>query len=145
MLITVAMLLCSVVANAYDFEVDGIYYNIHSMPDLTVQITAGENKYSGEVIIPSTVSYKSKTLTVTSIGYEAFYKCDGLTSITIPNSVTSIWQRAFYGCSRLTSITIPNSVTSIGNGAFYGCSGLKSVTIPNSVTSIGDYAFYGCI
>ena len=84
---------------------------------------------------------------VTSIGYDAFYGCSGLTgSLTIPNSVTSIEGAAFYGCSELTgSLTIPNSVTSIGGAAFYGCSGLTgSLTIPNSVTSIEGYTFYGC-
>ena len=137
-------LLCSATASAYDFEVDGIYYKVLSFSDLTVEVTKGDNEYSGEVIIPSTVSYKSKTLTVTSIGGSAFYNCTGLTSIEIPSSVTSIGNYAFDGCSGLTSVTIGNSVTSIGIGAFYGCSGLTSVTIGNSVTSIGNYAFYLC-
>ena len=66
--VTVMVLLCSVSANAYDFEVDGIYYKILSLSDLTVKVTEGDNEYSGEVIIPSTVSYKSKALRVTSIG-----------------------------------------------------------------------------
>ena len=81
---------------------------------------------------------------VTSIGNEAFYGCRGLTSMTIGNSVTSIGDDAFFRCSGLTSVPIPNSVTSIGYGAFKGCSGLTSVTIPNSVTSIGNSAFYNC-
>ena len=80
---------------------------------------------------------------VTSIGYDAFDGCTGLTSVTIPSSVTSIGQKAFYNCSGLTSVTIPESVTSIGGSAFAGCSGLTSVTIPLSVTSIGDHAFSG--
>ena len=98
MLIAVATLLFSATASAYDFEVDGFYYNIISLSDLTVGVTAGDNKYSGEMIIPSTVTYKSKTLTVTLIGYYAFYNCYGLTSVTIPNSVTSIDTDAFNGC-----------------------------------------------
>ena len=144
MLMTIAVLLCSATVHAYDFEVDGIYYNILSKSELTVEVTKGDNKYSGEVVILSTVSYKSKTLTVTSIGEEAFIGCSGLTSIEIPNSVTSIGDYAFSGCSGLTSIEIPNSVTSIDYGMFHGCSGLTSFEIPNSVTSIGGSAFQNC-
>ena len=81
---------------------------------------------------------------VTSIGVGAFNGCTYLRNITIPDSVTSIGWSAFAGCVSLTSIIIPNSVTSIGNYAFYLCTGLTSITIPNSVTSIGDRVFYGC-
>ena len=99
--------------------------------------------YSGtltDVVIPS--YYKGYN--VTSIGSSAFYNCNGLTSITIPDSVTSIGYEAFHGCTGLTSITIPNSVTSIGIYAFSSCQGLTSVTIGNGVTSIGSSAFYNC-
>ena len=82
--------------------------------------------------------------TVTSIGKYSFRGCYGLTSITIPSSVTSVGDSAFSGCTGLTSITIPSSVTSIGSDAFYNCSGLTSITIPSSVTSIGSGAFYNC-
>ena len=81
---------------------------------------------------------------VTSIGSNAFFNCNGLTSIIIPNFVTSIGSNAFFNCNGLTSIIIPNSVTSIGDHAFGGCTGLTSINIPNSVTSIGDYTFDYC-
>ena len=87
---------------------------------------------SGNLIIPSTISYNGTTYSVTSIGGSAFAYCSGLTSVTIPNSVTSIGQSAFSNCSGLTSVTIPNSVTLIDYRAFYGCNGLTSI-VSNAV------------
>ena len=143
-IIAIAMMLVTAATSwAYDFSDNGIYYGKNS-DGKTVYVTSGDNKYTGSVVIPLTVTDSGKTYSVTSIGYEAFYKCSGLTSVTIPNSVTWIGVKAFYNCSGLTSVTIPNSVTSIGEYAFSYCSGLTSVTIPNSVTSIGSYAFESC-
>ena len=143
---TVLLLAITTLTWAYSFYVNGIYYNKNSDgTSVTVTYkTSSDSGYSGSVAIPSQVTYNSKTYDVTSIGFSAFYRCTGLTSITIPNSVTSISGSAFNNCSGLTSVTIPNSVTSIGDYAFEFCSGLTSVTIPNSVTSIGNGAFYGC-
>ena len=130
-------------ALAYDVKIDGICYNLIS-EGKTAEVTSGEEKYSGEVVIPSSITSEGKKYTVTSIGKQAFLSCKGLTSVTIGNSVTSIGNGAFAYCSGLTSVTIPNSVTSIGKTAFESCSGLTSVTIGNSVTSIGNYAFQDC-
>jgi len=81
--------------------------------------------------------------TVTTIKYKAFYKAEGLTSITIPAGVKHIGDFAFDG-SGITSVDIPNGVTSIGKYAFTRCTELVSVSIPASVVSIGDFAFYNC-
>ena len=131
----------SISSSAYDVEVDGIYYDIS---ETTATVTYGDNEYSGDIVIPESITYENSKFSVTSIGDWAFYGCSGLTSVTIPNSVTSIGEYTFFGCSGLTSVTIPNSVTSIGDYAFYDCCSLTSITIPNSVTSIGDGAFSGC-
>ena len=81
---------------------------------------------------------------VTTIGYGAFWGCNSLINVTIPNGVTSIGDYAFNACTGLTSITIPNGVTSIGEYAFQNCASLTSVTIPDSVTLIKYYAFLRC-
>ena len=141
-------LLLPATANAYDFEVDGIYY-LNSGNEATVTYKSYSSgyytsDYNGEVTIPRTVTYGGSTYPVTAIDYYAFRGCRELTSVTIPNTVTYIGEYAFSGCSGLTNITIPNSVTSIEGYTFYCCSGLTNITIPNSITSIGDYAFYMC-
>ena len=129
-------------------QIDGIWYLFSSnKATVTYQgstYSSYPDEYSGDIVIPASVTYNNVTYSVTSIGNEAFRNCATLTSVTIPNSVTSIGKRAFQYCTDLTSITIGNSVTSIGEEAFYGCSGLTSITIPNSVKSIGDYAYSGC-
>ena len=144
-------LLClSLSARAYDAEVDGIFYNLDAANKTATVTFKGDysysydNEYSGDVVIPETVTYNGITYSVTSLGEWCFWKCSSLTAITIPNSVTSLGQGCFFGCSSLTSITIPNSVTSLGVDCFWGCSNLTSITIPNSVTSLGDDCFAGC-
>ena len=135
----------STTALAYDVEIEGIYYNLNS-EGKTAEVTSGEEEYSGEVVIPRSITVEGKEYTVTSIGVKAFVSCFGLTSVTIPNSVTSIGSYAFQYCSRLTSVTIPNSVTSIGDLAFSGCFGLEDAIIVNNmfvqlpVTYSGHYS-----
>ena len=87
--------------------------------------------YSGNIIIPMSITYNGITYSVTSISAEAFWQCNRLTGVTIPNSVRSIGRDAFNGCTGLTDVTIPNSVTSIDTDAFYGCTGLTKVYINN--------------
>ena len=96
----------------------------------------------------------------TMIGYRAFYHCNSLTSVTIPDGVFSIGQEALEGCTSLTDIIIPMSVTNIGANAFKGCpieniimpslaieyiekSNLNTVIITNGA-SIADNTFSGC-
>ena len=131
---------------ASDTAVGGIYYDFDAT-NLTAAVTYRgsydyeyANEYTGNVVIPATVTYGDNTYSVTSIGGAAFYDCSGLTSVTIPNSVTSIEEGAFYQCSGLTSVTIPNSVTSIGIFAFSECSGLTSVVW--NAKNCADFAKY---
>ena len=88
----------SVSASAYDIKVDGIFYNLIKETQ-TVEVTRGYNPYSGEIIIPESITFKETEISVSGIGDHAFYNCDNLTSVTIPNSVTSIGSSAFSSCN----------------------------------------------
>ncbi len=81
---------------------------------------------------------------VTTIEGGAFHECSSLLSVNIPNSVTAIERSAFSGCTSLQSVRIPIDVTRIERSAFRYCESLKSVNIPNGVTMIGDGAFQEC-
>ncbi len=76
-----------------------------------------------------------------SIGYQDFFRCDSLTSVTIGNSVKTIGEYAFAHCYNLTSLTIPNSVTSISDYAFSGCYKLVEVVnkSPHITITKGSY------
>ena len=100
---TALLLLCSVLVSEHDFDVGCIYYNITDATNKTVAVTYkgssyGNNKYTGCVLIPESVTNNGRTYNVTSIGEHAFYHCTGLKSVAIPNSVTSIGDYAFYLC-----------------------------------------------
>ena len=111
--VVIAILWTAVSAHAYDFEVGGIYYTVLSATDLTCCADRGDVKYSGEVVIPSEVVYKGRSLKVTKIERNAFAGCTSLASVTIGDSVTYIEENAFEDCTSLTSLTIPDSVTEI--------------------------------
>lgn len=97
----------------------------------------------------------------------AFYGCQKLTEVVIPDSVKFMGCNAFYSCRRLSyvsigsglselpddvfsecqglmEITIPANITKISTRAFGGCSSLKTVVLTNSVTEIGNMAFLWC-
>lgn len=88
-------------------------------------------------------SYEVKEGTLTIAG-SAFYGCEELAGITIPDSVVTIGVAAFYNCNKMTSVSIGNSVTAIGYSAFQSCSALTSIILPDSVTSLGYAAFFMC-
>ena len=137
---------CALSVWAYDFQSGDLYYNITSnSKPYTVEVTRysiSYSSYSGDIVIPASVTYNGTTYAVTRIGDDAF-NGDYIKSITIPESVTSIGTWAF-ARSSITSIVIPNSVEVIELGAFQECRKLTSITLSDHLTSIGGKAFYGC-
>ena len=81
---------------------------------------------------------------MTIIGDWAFFDCNSLQSIVIPDSVTKIGKWAFRNCTSLQLVKLPDSVTEIGKEAFIGCISLQSIVISDSVTEIESHAFSCC-
>lgn len=148
-------------------EIDGIWYNIETKSN-TAEVSKKKtsNQYKGDIVIPNTVEYEGVTCNVTSIGKSAFYYCENLSSVTIPNSITNIGANAFQSSS-LKSVFIPGGVKTISSSAFASCrqlekvtlsegleeisaqsfsfcKSLTSITIPNSVKEVGGAAFWAC-
>ena len=142
-------------ANARSIEVDGIFYNFDSSKK-TAQVArwTSDIKYTGDVVIPSTVIRRDVEYAVTSIESNAFHDCSELLSVTIPNSVTSIGNKIFANCANLASIVVEAGnptydsrencnalIETASNKLIMGCRG---TTIPYGVTTIGKEAFLGC-
>jgi len=123
---------------------EGVYYTLNTQKR-TAQVTAPPSySYKGELkIVPSFKNTKdTHTYTVTGIEKRAFYNCDLVTNVEIPEGLTTIGTEAFQDCTGLTSITLPTSIVTLGDKAFYGCQKLTSINIP--VQEIGKSAFQTC-
>ena len=119
-------------ANAYDFMVDGLCYNIISENEVevTYQREVASNDYNHptyysieqDIIIPSIVVYNNKEYFVRCVGWQAFQNCKNLRSVVIPNSVTLIEAYSFLN-SGLKKVTLPCSayIGSAATGAFNRC------------------------
>lgn len=147
------MILLSMTASAQgNVKIDGIYYTLNT-DDKTAEVAYYRLRYSGDVVIPSSVTYNDIDYSVTSIANQAFAKSTDLTSVSIPATVTSIGSRAFFECTSLASIVIEEGNTvydsrensnavieTASNKLLYGCNG---TVVPNSVTGIANSSFVG--
>ncbi len=89
------------------------------------------------------------TRDLTSVYYYAFYNCDNLTSVTVPNTITSYPSTSsqfgtFVNCDKLETVTFEDGLTVIGPGMFQQSNKIKKLEIPDSVTTIGQAAFANC-
>jgi hypothetical protein len=156
LLLFLVLLISIVSIYARGFISNGINYNITSaVSPYNISVTAG-GTYTGDVIIPSTVSYNDTVFSVTSVYTNAFNGSNELKSITLPNSIASIGTGAFYGCTGLQSIYLDaaNPYFLFTNGILYNKSQSQiiccltnttgKIEIPQTVTTILSGAFYGC-
>ena len=158
-IISAMLLLCltPITSFAEKVEIDGIRYSLDNKTKEATVISKN-SKYSGAVVIPSTVKNENIEFSVTCIDGYTFSGCSGLASVIIPNSVTSIGEYAFEECTSLTSVHISNLTAwckiSLGgntsNPLYYAHhlylndEEVLDLVIPEGVTSIGNFAFCGC-
>ena len=142
-------------AQYHNVNIDGINYNLS---EEEAEVIKSKDRYSGDVVIPETVSYNGKTYPVTNIDYNAFSICDSLNSITIPNNIKSICLGAFSGCNALTAVHIKSleawctilfdgvsaNPLSFAGHLYQDGQEITELTIPESITTIGSFSFNGC-
>jgi len=134
-------------ASAYDFEVDGIFYNVNSSDPTTASVTfkgatySETKSYRGDIVVPGSVTHDGITYQVTTIGEQAFRGCDSIYTVVLSSPIKEIKSSAFYQCTSLTSINLPKTLTSIGYSAFSYNTSLRHVDLPGSVTTLGSSVF----
>lgn len=102
------------------------------------------NDYQGDITIPAQIIVDEQPIRVVGIAQEAFYGCDDVTSITLPEGLTTIEDSTFEFMSGLTEIVIPDSVTHIGKCAFCDCDNLKKVVLPFGLKYLSAEMFESC-
>ena len=138
-LLTVVLIVCiAPVGIAVNAATSGNYtYEVKSGKAI---ITDVNTNISGDITIPASLG----GYTVTTIGDRAFYECNRLTGVTVPEGVVEIGEAAFGFCQKLANVSLPTTVKTIADGAFSDCIKLDGITIPDSVEVIGDLAFSNC-
>ena len=153
-LLLLVLMMLPLMASAEVVEIDGICYNLISKGNIA-EVTGNPNRYSGDIVIPETVTYNDVNYNVTAIKEKAFANC-ALNSISIPNSITKIYPEAFSNGS-VSSVKIKDlaawcniSIESyfktnpltIASHLFVNDVEIHDLVIPDGVTTIGNWQFY---
>lgn len=130
----------SVTSIGEDAFYDTAYYNNEENWENDV-LYIGTHLIRAKTSINGTYTIKDGTKCIAS---SAFYECDNLKSITMPESVTTMGSGVFWKCKKLENVVLSSNLTSIESWTFYQCDILSNIIIPDSVTLIGSSAFEYC-
>lgn len=127
----------------YTFKEGEFYYYVYDENNLQVCIGAGEEQYSGNIVIPTIVVHDGLTYEVSAIGEAAFKDCFDLESVTLHSGIKIISDAAFQN-TRIKNIDLPDGLLKIERYAFRNCEFLASIVLPKTLENIASYAFEGC-
>ena len=130
----------NVISIGEDAFYDTAYYNNEENWENGV-LYIGTHLIRAKTSINGTYTIKDGTKCIAS---SAFYECDNLKSITMPESVTTMGSSVFWKCNKLENVVLSSNLTSIESWTFYQCDILSNIIIPDSVTLIGSSAFESC-
>lgn len=158
-LLTYVLIFIPLVVNAYDSEINGIFYNLNT-EDKTASVTYGDRSYSGDIVIPNSIEIDGIQYTVTALSERSFAYC-GINSITIPSSLNAIDRLAFINCSYINNVIIDDlsawcnlhfgeyitwsSDNLVTYHLYLGENELTDLVIPGDIKEIGKSAFEYCI
>lgn len=135
----------STVKKGNTYVVDNVKYKVLSIGKTSGTASiVGYVKSAKSVSVKTSVRIRSCTLSVVSIKKNAFKNCSVLKgSVKLNRSITTIGSNAFYGCQNITSVTIGSKLKKIGSKCFYNCKNLKKVdlTAASKLSSVGSAAF----
>lgn len=101
------------------------------------------DKYTGDVVIPESITYNGKTYKVTEVGTTAFKNSD-ITSFTFASTITKVGKGIFQDCALLTNVTFSTGLTKLGQNMFNGCTALQELSIPGVFSDIPSGLLTGC-
>lgn len=128
----------------FTYEGNTLQYEVIDAENNYVSVSASSVAITPTLIIPDNVVNNDITYTVTAIAEDAFYRCDQITSLTLPNSLHTIGSCAFIRCKSITNIIIPANVSTINGYAFLGCTRLTTIEftsesiVPKNIDKITD-------
>lgn len=100
------------------------YYTFTVTNEEAIITQVNKNIY-GDIIVPTELG----GYIVTSIGNNAFYQCEYIDKIHIPDNIVNIGNAAFFSCNNLSSVVISQNVFYIGNDAFGYCDNLENIYV----------------
>lgn len=140
----ISLVLGALPVNAYDFEVDGIYYSFVSTGDLTCRLEKVDKNYGRKLIIPETVIFNGRNISITEIASNCIADCLNLNELILSNKKVKLEENCFASCQPLLSVDLSRYEGNLPKGCFMNCINLKNVILPKDINFLSSNLFKNC-